>query len=118
MIVKSIYPTHEYLAETDSDFLEFYNQLAGKALLHEGNDSDDVSLPAKYRELIVCGILAFKGSSKGLVTHIKRALNHGATEREVLEAFEASVVPGGAPTFLNGVNGLMQALGKLTESKE
>jgi AhpD family alkylhydroperoxidase len=81
------------------------------ALLHGDLDDGSHALPAKYRELVVCAVLAFKGSPEGVATHAKRALALGATEQELLEAFEAIVVPGGAPAFLNGVRGLMLATG-------
>jgi alkylhydroperoxidase/carboxymuconolactone decarboxylase family protein YurZ len=63
----------------------------------------DARLPVKYRELVALGILAFRGETQGLVNHIRRALAHGATRAEVLGALEATIVPGGALTFLNGL---------------
>jgi alkylhydroperoxidase/carboxymuconolactone decarboxylase family protein YurZ len=103
-----VYPAHRYVAEHDPEFLDAYNRLAGMALLHGDRDDGTHALPAKYREMVVCGILAFKGSVDGVATHAKRAIELGATEQELFEAFQAIVVPGGAPAFLNGVRGLMQ----------
>jgi alkylhydroperoxidase/carboxymuconolactone decarboxylase family protein YurZ len=48
-------------------------------------------------------------SAEGVANHARRAIAHGATEQELLEAFEATVIPGGAPTFLTAVRGLMLA---------
>lgn len=106
-----IYPTHQYLAEQDPAFLAIWNQLAGLALGHdESPDQPSAALPVKYREMIVSVLLAYRGSStEGITAHVKRAIAHGATMRELLEAFEASVVPGGAPTFLAGVRAIMAA---------
>lgn len=106
-----IYPPHRFLAERDPAFLRAYNDLAGLALLHGDRDTGEHALPAKFRELVVCAVLAFKGSPEGVATHAKRALALGATEQELLEAFQAIVVPGGAPALLNGVRGLMLATG-------
>jgi alkylhydroperoxidase/carboxymuconolactone decarboxylase family protein YurZ len=105
-----VYPTHRYLAEKDPGFLETWNELAGKALLHDGSGAPgEAELPVKYREIVVSAVLAFRGAStEGLVAHLRRAIDHGATKREILDAFEASAVPGGAPTFLAGVRALME----------
>ncbi len=102
-----IYPAHQYITEADPAFLEVYNNLAGAALLHEGHDEGDHALPAKYREMVVCAILAYRGSVEGVTTHAKRAIALGATEKELFEAFQATMIPGGAPTFITGVRGLM-----------
>jgi alkylhydroperoxidase/carboxymuconolactone decarboxylase family protein YurZ len=59
--------------------------------------------------MVILGILAFRGASQeGLLAHIKRAIQHGATKRELLEAMESAAVPGGGPTFATGVRALMQ----------
>src|SRR5256885_14466724 len=63
----------------------------------------------KYREMVILGILAFRGASQeGLLAHLKRAIAHGATKRELLEAMESAAVPGGGPTFATGARALMQ----------
>jgi alkylhydroperoxidase/carboxymuconolactone decarboxylase family protein YurZ len=67
------------------------------------------ALAIKYREMVILGILAFRGASQeGLLAHLKRAIEHGATKRELLEALESAAVPGGGPTFATGVRALMQ----------
>lgn len=65
-------------------------------------------LSIKHKEMVIIGILAFRGREDGVVTHMRRAIEHGATKRELLEAVEAAAVPGGGPTLSAGVNGLMQ----------
>lgn len=103
-----IYPAHRYLANAAPEFLRAYNALAGEALLHGERSEGDVALPGKYRELVVSGILAFKGAApESIAVHLRRALELGATKQEMLEAFEASVIPGGAPAMLAGVRALM-----------
>ena len=39
---------------------------------------------------------------------MRRAIQHGATKRELLEAIESAALPGGGPTFSTGVQALMQ----------
>ena len=44
----------------------------------------------KYREMVIIGILAFRGRLEGVVAHMRRAVEHGATKRELLEAVQAA----------------------------
>lgn len=103
-----LYPTLEYAAKSDPHFTEAYANLSAEALLHEGVPTVGKALPVKYRELVAVVLLAYRGSTGGVLTHMRRALANGATKAELFEALEASVVPGGAPTFLTGVAALMQ----------
>jgi alkylhydroperoxidase/carboxymuconolactone decarboxylase family protein YurZ len=67
------------------------------------------ALPIKYREMVIIGILAFRGGSmEGMLAHLRRAIQCGATKRELLEAIQSAAVPGGGPTFSAGVRALMQ----------
>jgi len=98
-----LYPEWELGARLDPDFFEAYDGLYRQALAKSDG------LPVKYRELIALGILAFRGvSTDALVNHIRRAYQYGATRDEVLGALEATVVPGGAVTFLSGLRALAQ----------
>ena len=65
-------------------------------------------LSIKHREMVIIGILAFRGRQEGVVAHMRRAIEHGATKRELLEAMQAAAVPGGGPTLSAGVQALMQ----------
>jgi len=56
----------------------------------------------------IIGILAYRGREDGVVTHMRRAIQHGATKRELLEGIESAAVPGGGPTLSTGVQALMQ----------
>ena len=41
--------------------------------------------------MVILGILAFRGASQeGILAHMKRAIQHGATKRELLEAMESA----------------------------
>ena len=95
-------PSYPYVAEKDIDFLEAYDNLYKRAL------SDGKALPAKIREFVALGILAYRGHDAACYEHVKRALRLGATKQEVLEAVEATIVPGGTPTFGTGLRALMR----------
>jgi alkylhydroperoxidase/carboxymuconolactone decarboxylase family protein YurZ len=90
------------VATVDPDFMEAYNNLynnglrSGKALL------------VKYRELAAIAILAYRTREDGVYEHRKRALRHGATHQELLEAIETTIIPGGGPTFDSGIRALMR----------
>lgn len=91
-----------YVTEKDFDFMEAYNNLYKRAL------TDGRALQVKTRELIAIVLLAFRGNDHAVYEHIKRALRHGATKQEILEAIETSLIPGGAPTFSTGLRALMK----------
>jgi alkylhydroperoxidase/carboxymuconolactone decarboxylase family protein YurZ len=65
-------------------------------------------LSIKHREMVIIGILAFRGRQDGVVAHMRRAIQHGATKRELLEAVQAAAVPGGGPTLSVAVEALME----------
>jgi len=57
------------------------------------------ALPIKYREMIMTAILVFMGRREGAEAHLKRAIEHGATKRELFEAGQAAGLPGGGVTL-------------------
>jgi len=91
-----------YIAEKDVDFMEAYNNLYEKGL------TDGKALPAKTREFIAIALLAYRGCNDAVYDHAKRALRLGATKEELMEAIETAIIPGGAPTFLSGLQALMR----------
>jgi AhpD family alkylhydroperoxidase len=93
-------PQWEYAAEQDVDFQEAYNNLYEKGL------TAGKALPVKTRELVAIAILAYRGNADAVYEHMKRAIKYGATKRELLEAIETALVPGGAPTFSTGLRAL------------
>ena len=90
-----------YMAEKDLDFIEAYNNLYTRGL------TDGKALPIKTRELIAIALLAYRGLTDAVYEHAKRALRHGATKQELMEAIETTIIPGGAPTFGAGLKALM-----------
>jgi alkylhydroperoxidase/carboxymuconolactone decarboxylase family protein YurZ len=65
-------------------------------------------LSVKYREMVAIGVLCFRGQHDGVVAHMRRAIEHGATKRVLLEAIQSAAIPGGGPALSTGVKALMQ----------
>jgi alkylhydroperoxidase/carboxymuconolactone decarboxylase family protein YurZ len=98
-----IYPEWELAARTDPDFTDAYNRIYELAL-GEGR-----YVSAKVREFVAIALLAFRGADhESLVAHMRRAIRLGATKEELFEVLEATLVPGGAPTFHRGLSALIE----------
>lgn len=80
---------HELLAEHLPDVLEAYDAYYSRVWL-----SDNV-LDARTKELVAIGIHAAVLEREGLEIHMKRAVEAGATEAEIVEAFTLAAVPAG-----------------------
>ena len=100
------YPWAKWLANEDPDYAAARGPVSALSV-GEGKE-----LSIKYREMVIIGILAFRGRDEGVVAHMRRAVEHGATKRELLEAVYAAAVPGGGPTLSSGVQGIMQLEGE------
>ena len=97
------YAYWEWVAREDPEYAR------ARIPLSELSVGEGKALGIKYREMVIIGILAFRGASQeGILAHLQRAIQHGATKRELLEALESAAVPGGGPTFASGVRALMQ----------
>lgn len=96
------YAWADWLAREDPEFARARQPVS---VLSTGEGKE---LSVKYREMVIIGILAFRGRQDGVVAHMRRAIQHGATKRELLEATQAAAVPGGGPTLSAGVQALMQ----------
>ena len=96
------YPFWEWVAREDPEYVRARQPLSVLSI-GEGKE-----LSVKYREMVIIGILAFRGREAGVVAHMRRAVQHGATKRELLEAIQSAAVPGGGPTFSTGVQALMK----------
>jgi alkylhydroperoxidase/carboxymuconolactone decarboxylase family protein YurZ len=97
-----IFPEWEFVCRLDPDLFESYNNLYASSLGKSG------ALSIKVKEFIALALLAFRGSPTDvLVSHMKRAMDDGATKEELLEALAAAFPAGGAPTFFNGLKALM-----------
>ena len=96
------YPFWDWVAKEDPEYV-LARQTLSELSVGEGKE-----LSIKHREMVIIGILAFRGREEGVVTHMRRAVQHGATKRELLEAIQSAAVPGGGPTFSTGVQALMK----------
>jgi 4-carboxymuconolactone decarboxylase len=76
---------------------EYFEKLKG--LYVDGTFERDGALSRKTKELIMVGITSAMRASRGVRVHSERALALGASPREVLEAMEVAVIPGGMPGF-------------------
>ena len=98
-----IYPEWELAARTNPDFTEAYNRMYELAM-GEGRH-----VSARVREFVAIALLTFRGAEREiLVAHMRRAIRLGATREELFEVLEATLVPGGAPTFHRGLNALLE----------
>jgi len=95
------YPFWDWVAREDPEYVAARQPLS-KLSIGEGK-----ALSIKYREMVIIGILAFRGTKDGVIAHMRRAIDHGATKRELLEAIQSAAVPGGGPTFSTGAQALM-----------
>src|SRR5262245_61131025 len=96
------YPFWDWVAREDPEYVRARQPLS-ELSVGEGKE-----LSIKHREMVIIGILAFRGREEGVVAHMRRAVQHGAIKRELLEAIQSAAVPGGGPTFSTGVQALMQ----------
>jgi len=96
------YPFWDWVAREDPEYVK------ARQPLSELSVGQGKALSIKHREMVIIGILAFRGREDGVVAHMRRAVQHGATKRELLEAIQSAAVPGGGPTFSTGIQALMR----------
>ena len=96
------YPFWEWMAREDPEYV------AARQPLSQLSVGEGKALSIKYREMVIIGILAFRGRKNGVIAHMRRAIEHGATKRELLEAIQSAAVPGGGPCFSTGAEALME----------
>jgi alkylhydroperoxidase/carboxymuconolactone decarboxylase family protein YurZ len=106
-----MYPEFQYLSEKHPELYQHFMALA-KYPLEKGK-----CLDLKTKLFIPMVILAFRGQSHGVYTHIKRALGLGVTEEEIVEAFLVSILPGGAPTMVVGLRALLEVKKEMENKK-
>ena len=96
------YPFWDWVAKEDPEYVKARQPLSALSI-GEGKE-----LSIKHREMVIIGILAYRGRQEGVIAHMRRAIEHGATKRELLEAIQSAAVPGGGPTFSSGAQALMR----------
>ena len=70
----------------------------------------DGALPRKTKELIMVGITCAINRPRGVKLHSQRALQLGATPKEILETMEVAAIPAGMPSLWLGVETLQEIL--------
>ena len=87
---------HKILIEEDPEFLKSYEELISNAYTNER------TLDKKVKEFILISALtAVRASKHQIGTHIKLALEYGASKQEILELIECLLPPCGVPSFMN-----------------
>lgn len=88
---------HKVLVAEDLPFIKAVNTLLAASY------TDQRSLERKTKELIFTAMLTALGAGKEHIqSHIKVAVQHGATKQEVLETVELCALPAGIPKFMIG----------------
>jgi 4-carboxymuconolactone decarboxylase len=96
---------HKVMAAEDLDFLKSYNQFIQAAYTNRR------TLDAKTKEILYTVILtAVKANVEHIKSHIKLALEYGATKREILEALEICVPAASVPAFMIGFEAWKQVV--------
>lgn len=95
------FSSFEWLAQRDPDF-----DRVRLAMVQATYTRKDGALAPKYRELIACAVLAFRGYPS-LKLHLARALREGASVDEVIQALEMASIPGGMATLHFGIDQLI-----------
>ena len=89
-------PFHRLLAEHAPDTLESYDAFYSQVWFQRN------VLDPRVKELIAVGIHTAILEREGLEIHLKRALDAGATEAEIVEAMTLAGIPAGMYTVLVG----------------
>jgi alkylhydroperoxidase/carboxymuconolactone decarboxylase family protein YurZ len=97
-----LYAFLDWMAQQDAEYFQAFQQYTALAT------GEGQALPVKYREMVMTAILVFMGRREGAEAHLKRAIEHGATKRELFEAGQAAGVPGGGITVGLWMQILMQ----------
>ncbi len=75
------------LAERDPEHMELIHNTTARVLR-------DGALPRKFKEIICICVDAIQFYEPGIRIHTRNALSCGATEMEIIEALEATALPG------------------------
>jgi len=97
---------HKGMAEADFEVLKAADALIGAVYTTPRH------LDRKTKELIFCASLTVMRAGKGqLQSHIRAAMQHGATAEEVLEAIEIALPEAGVVAFQAGFEAWREVVG-------
>jgi len=96
---------HRLLAEEDPQFLRCYEDMVSVAY------ADHRTLDKKTKELVfIAALVSLEAEPAHIGTHMKLAMEHGASKREILEALECVYPPCGTLRFMNGLKAFKQTV--------
>ena len=99
---------HKVMAAEDFEFLKAYNHMI------QAGYTDSRRLDPKTKELLFTVILtAAKANVDHIRTHIKLAIDYGASKQDVLEALEICIPAAGVPAFMIGFEAWKQEVSPL-----
>jgi 4-carboxymuconolactone decarboxylase len=97
---------HKGMAEADFDALKAADNLVSAVYTRER------LLDRKTKELLFCATLTVMRAGKGhLQSHIRAAMQHGASAQEVLEAIEIALPEAGVVAFQAGFEAWREVVG-------
>lgn len=97
---------HRIMVQADPEWLEKYDDLIQTTYLQQR------SLDRKTKELCQTVVLsALRSDTDHIASHIRAAIDHGATEDEVLEALECVLLPLGGLGFGAGLKAWANVVG-------
>src|SRR5437868_15416048 len=79
---------------------------AARAEVRRLSVGEEGTLSVKVKEFVVMSVLASRGLQYGVVAHMRRAIEYGATKEELFEAIKAAAVPGGGVAYSVGIRAL------------
>jgi len=93
----------ETISEIMPELLEPWISIRSKVIA-------DGALSRKVKELILLGINLVRRYPSGIETHMRGALDAGATQEEIMEAIATAILSSAAPAMYNGPRALKQEL--------
>lgn len=97
---------HKAMAEADFDALKATDELVSAVYTRQR------LLDRKTKELLFCATLTVMRAGKGhLQSHIRAAMQHGASAQEVLEAIEIALPEAGVVAFQAGFEAWREVVG-------
>ncbi|HEY7975495.1 MAG TPA: carboxymuconolactone decarboxylase family protein [Ktedonobacterales bacterium] len=97
---------HKAMAEADFDVLKAADELVGAVYTRPR------LLDRKTKELLFCATLTAMRAGKGHIqSHIRAAMQHGATAEETLEAIEITLPEAGVVAFQAGFEAWREVVG-------
>jgi len=95
----------ETISEIMPELLEPWISIRSKVIA-------DGALPRKVKELILLGINLVRRYPSGVETHMRGAMDAGATKEEIMEAIATAILSSAAPAVSNGPRALKEELKK------